>query len=483
MTHPIPSNSSPLSHVSSVPPKMLRSQPDKTAVAAPSTPPAAAQEKLSLQALPAGNVPPAKSLNFPWSTPDNWGSRSQIEGTFRELLDVQGNRDGLWNDESQASGKVGSFADRNPLLLKVGAKLAGIGDTDEQVEQLQAFRATREKQWGAPTTQLPLDQLKDGELFATQKALTLTRMERHPATVSEGFVKAAGKVNGVEIAPRDVFWQRFQPTGTPNGKMVVMSPGFQQTGRNFHEQVQLLSAQGYDVMTLDHQWSGQTKGGKDGGLDRGYGVARDVAAVAAFAAQELAKDYGDHPDKELLLLGTSMGGGPGVLGALTLNDQGLIDLEGPAMPKGLHAVLQGPFLETTPSVLNKGLGLGSKIPLANQIPTPAMGLPVLTSDDQAAQKMAQGAVMEDVRARLQAMGSASADVQEILKLIAAGKGPQGHIHIIHSQGDPLANPARSEWLSQHLPHAQLEMLPGDDHVLEQGVATQTQAVIALQNLP
>ena len=47
----------------------------------------------------------------------------------------------------------------------------------------------------------------------------------------------------------------------------MLSPGFQETGRNFYEQIQLLNQQGHDVLVMDHQWAGYTSGEK-GTLDK-----------------------------------------------------------------------------------------------------------------------------------------------------------------------------------------------------------------------
>src|SRR5690606_32433287 len=183
----------------------------------------------------------------------------------------------------------------------------------------------------------------------------------------EGYVRAAGSVDGQAIEPRDVFWQRWAPTAPASGKVVVISPGFQETGRNFLEQVQLLNAQGHEVVVMDHQWAGYSRGER-GAIDRGYGVARDVAAVAAFAQTLVdAREGGG----EVVLFGNSMGAGPGVLGALALNDSGRRELEGPQMPKGLNAVLQAPFLSLKRSVVNRGLEALSGVPVLNEVALPS----------------------------------------------------------------------------------------------------------------
>lgn len=341
---------------------------------------------------------------------NTWGTRSQLAATLADLKDLQGNKDGLWGNEKAPAGTPVDAWERNPLANKAARFLEAGLSTKDEVQALTQFRTAAEARWGAPVTNLPASQFHQPELFAAQKAIALTRLGRTPADVVDGFVAAKGSVDGQEIAPREVFIQRFKPRGEPSGVVVVVSPGFQETGRNFLEQVDALNRLGHDVVVMDQQWAGQTKGGKPGALDRGFGVARDVASVTAHANQLMQQEYAGKAGHRVVLLGNSMGAGPGVLGAMTMNDQGRIKLDGPAMPKGVSAVLQAPFLGASPGLLNGMLEAASHLPLLNKLAMPAAGLPVLTHDPVAAAKGAQGAVAEDVRAQLSAMGAANKDL-------------------------------------------------------------------------
>lgn len=412
--------------------------------------------------------------------PPAWGSTSQVQGTLRDLHDVQGNRDGLWDNETKPAGSVGGFVKQQPLPSKAQNWASGLGDLDAQIQALQTFRTEKEAAWGLPVTQLDLAQLKDGKLFAAQKAIALVRLGRTPAELTEGFVSAKGQVNGVKIADRELFWQRFHPQGEPTGKVIVMLPGFLQTGRNFYEQADALSKAGHDVLIMDQQWGGQTKGGEAGHVDRGYGITRDVAAMAAYAQTHREKTYPGKAGSEVILMGTSLGGGPGTFAALTLNEQNLIALEGPPMPKGLKAVLQGPFFGPSDNFLNDSFGLLSKVPLVKDIPLPSLGLPILSTDPEAKQKIAQGAVLEDLRAQAQAMTATLPDMQAVLEKVEAGQGPSNPIQIVHSKGDPLANSALSQKLAQKLPNVKLTLLEGQNHVLEQSDAEQQVALDLLK---
>tara|TARA_B100000609_G_C17222795_1_gene441759 strand:- start:8878 stop:10164 length:1287 start_codon:yes stop_codon:yes gene_type:complete len=422
------------------------------------------------------------NMGLKFTAPAGWGSRSQLAATMKELADVQGNRDGIWNNEDQSPGSHGNIFERNPLTSKLAQSFStGLSTTDE-VNALQQFREAKEAQWGQPVTQLPLERLKHGELFATQKAIALERMGRTPAEVTEGFVTAAGKVDGQEIPPRELFYQRFAPSSTPSGKVIVLSPGFQETGRNFYEQIEQLNKEGHDVIVMDHQWAGQSDG-QPGRVDSGFGVARDVAAMTAFAQQVVDSEYTDNPDAGVMLYGNSMGAGPGVLGAILMNDNDMIELEGAPMPEGVDAYLQAPFLGSTPSFTNEVLGLASKLPLLNRIQAPSAGVPVLTTDKVGAQKGAQTAVLDDVRAQLRSMSSANEDLERMQTLLQHGLRPQGNISIIHGDNDPLADPSSSIALKELLgDQVDLQIIDSDNHVLQQNPDEQDHALTAIQGL-
>jgi alpha-beta hydrolase superfamily lysophospholipase len=414
------------------------------------------------------------------STISPYGTRSQTAALTRAVEDALGNKDGIAGNESRPAGSAnGGPLASNPLLARLQSSFApGLSTRDEQAS-LAGFVREREVAWGAPVTSLTADEVPHFEAFRTEKAAALVRFDRQPGEVTEGFLRAAGSVDGEDIAPREIFWQRWAPTAPPSGKVVVISPGFQETGRNFLEQVQLLNAQGHDVVLMDHQWAGYTKG-NPGGLDRGYGVARDVAATAAFAQQLADREYAGRPH-EVVLFGNSMGAGPGVLGALALNDAGKVQLEGAQMPKGLSAVLQAPFLQMKAGLLNQGLEVMSRIPLLKELPLPSMGLPVLTHDDAAAAKLAQHVVLEGVVARPQAMSAADGDLASIWKLVESGAGPQGRVSIVHGDRDPLADVEGSRRLAGLLgDRAQLQELSSSNHVLEEEAGAQRHVLEALK---
>src|SRR5579872_706131 len=174
-----------------------------------------------------GDLSRARSVSADGVTPGgSWGGRSQIEATIKELDAVQGkapSSDGIWG-----------FLSRNPLASKIEDFFAPGLSTRGDKKKLASFVAEKEKEWGAPVSDLPAGSIKNQDLFLAQKAIALARFGRSPADVTEGFVDAKGSVFGQTIAPRKIFWQRWKPIGTPSGRLVVISPGFQETGRNFY---------------------------------------------------------------------------------------------------------------------------------------------------------------------------------------------------------------------------------------------------------
>lgn len=398
-------------------------------------------------------------------------NRAQISELAKTLDDALGNADGIPSNETGPAGWVPrSQAMTQPLLHRVRAFAElGLSADDEARRLVERVKLLEAECWQGPVTTLTVAQVPQLEAFRVEKAAALIRFDRTPADVTEGFVTASGKVDNHYIAPREVFWQRWAAKAPASGKVVVISPGFQETGRNFYEQVALLNAAHHDVIVMDHQWAGLTKGGAEGGIDRGYGVARDVAVVAAFAQTWADKNFKAQPH-EVILLGNSMGAGPGVLGAAVLNDADKIQLDGAAMPKGLKMILQAPFLEMTPSLFNQGLAVVGQLPGINKAALWSVGVPELTTEAGAQAKLASHIVKEDIRAQPGAMNAATEDLAELKRLIASTGGPQGRLFVIHGANDPLAHFKASDELVHQLGDKRAHLLKleaVDSHVLEE----------------
>lgn len=399
-----------------------------------------------------------------------WGSREQIGGLYAALSDLPsqgGNGDGLWFNERRKKDELADRFSRNPVLLSLYGSASVGWSTKDEVEKLAAFRDSAEAKFGQPLLDPRVaGRLQNPSLFAVEKAITLERLGRHPKDVTEGFVAAVGSVDGHEIGARQLFYQRFRPIGEPSGHVVVVSPGFQETGRDFSELIHELCLRGHDVVAMDHQWAGHSDG-SPGGIDSGFGVARDVAAMSAFASRLAHETYGE-PGR-VILYGNSMGGGPGVLLALAMNEAGRVQLQGEhgSVPRGVRAVVSAPYLGATPNVVNETLQLAARVPILNSIQLPPTGIPVLSRDPQAQQKGAQASVLADTKAQLLAFDTPKAAIERLFELVESGHAPSGPVEVVHGEADTLASHAASQRLVQALGgNARLTSLNTKNHVFQ-----------------
>lgn len=345
-----------------------------------------------------------------------WGSRLEVTSLARSLEEL--------------------YVRKFPVAASGGSVLS-LGKARAEYERarsrLAAFRVECESQWGQAVTAVELSRFRHGELFASNKVITLKRLARTPAEVTEGFLTASGSVDGYRIEPRELFWQRFRPAGKALGHVLVISPPFGRTGRDYYESAQRFNELGYDVLLMDHQWAGHSEG-REGHLDSGFGVARDVAAVAEFAHRIVEREYFNLDGSGVTLLGKNLGASAGVLGALTLNDLGRLRLDGRPMPRGLNAVLVSPWLGAGKSWQNGVRKLASRIPLVNQLAVPGESPGVMLDSPR------------DLRSRFRAMERAMPDITRLANLITQGQRSEGRIYVIHSRTHPYIDPVRSAWL-------------------------------------
>ncbi|MDP2340933.1 MAG: alpha/beta fold hydrolase [Deltaproteobacteria bacterium] len=407
----------------------------------------------------------------------SFGSRAQVT-TFLQKIDdaTVGNKDGIVGNEQLPAGVVGGgpaggIFEKNPILFALKQNLAAGWSKADENEKLGVFLQATEKTFGGPVTTLARPAHVDVEAwnaFRLDKAIHLVRVGKTPADVSDHVVKASGTVDGNLIAPRDLFVQRVAPQGTPTGQTLILSPGFLETGRNHLEQAELLSKQGHAVVVLDHQWAGLSQGDR-GGIDRGFGIARDVAAVAAWA-------HAQNPHDKLTLVGTSMGGGAGAFGAALMNDLGKIVLDGPAMPKALDCILQGPFFARTKSIPNDALAVAGVIDGLKEIPLPAMGLPILSGDQATLRKLAAHATTEQLSGRGQAFHASTTDLATMRRYVENGAQTQGRVYVIHAEHDTLADfQATKDWVALLGQQATLQPLKGStSHVIAENPSEQNE---------
>lgn len=403
----------------------------------------------------------------PPSTAAAWGARSQIGAAMQELADLKGNKDGIWGNEDKKAGATGGFLDKNPLAAKVKASLSVGKSTADEIQVLKDFVYEHERLWQDDVMPPHIkEQLNGGELFAAQKALMLARTGRRPKQVVERFVHTeGGTVGGVKVDPARIFTQHFAPWREPTGDVVVMSPGFLETGRAFMDEIDRLNEAGVYVVVMDHQWAGHTDG-KKGGIESGESIAFHTAAVVGDAARVGRELYGDA--LRVAVVGESMGGGPGAFGAAIAARAGLLGNGDATNPigHGVDLFLQAPYFGATPSALNAALKMAAHIPIVNRIAAPGLGLPDFVEDDVGEHKVAQGIVAEDIRGRTQAFAASDTFIAQVEALVDQGVRPGGHVFFVHDKDDPLADPARAKAIADKLgPDATWIGLAGGDHGL------------------
>ena len=170
-------------------------------------------------------------------------------------------------------------------------------------------------------------------------------------------------------------------------------------------------------------------------------------------------------------------------GAALMNDQGLVKLDGPAMPKNLDVILQDPFYARSKTFVNGALAVVGKIAGLKDIPLPAMGLPILSGDQATLRKLAAHATTEQLSARGQAFHASTDDLARMKSLLESGKQPGGRFHVIHADKDTLADYATTkEWVGLLGPKAVLQTINSTSHVIEENPAEQGLLLDAIKSM-
>lgn len=393
---------------------------------------------------------------------------------------ADGNQNGILFDEKKPTPGW----QRN-IVVQYGQAAAGVGLSrkDEQAFIGNVLGALEAK-WGQPISNLPVSAVpKRGLEMMIRKASQIQRMGLEPSRVTDAVLQVSGQVNGVRTKSQGVFTQRFAPTPEKaTGKVLVLSPGFQETGRSFEKQISEMLDRGYDVVAMDHQWSGHSDG-EAGSFDSAEGLARNIAAASAYAQSIVDSEYAKNPASEVIVFGNSMGG-MGALFAKKMNDAGAVSLDSlkattdaagaqpvdSRMPKGVKLMLQAPFMGLSDGIMNKALAFAGRIPMLNSIKLPSNGVaPKVSSDRHVAVYNAQQTLLEHVTASPVAMHRGSQGI-ETLNAFMKDNPSEGDVAIYHQRGDTLAKHSASVELAQSL-HDQgggvmMVSAPGVDHVVQ-----------------
>ncbi len=392
-----------------------------------------------------------------------------------------GNRDGVVGNEGAPANVVMQRGPWGGLGATVWPSMHSTSTVRANEARLRTFLADAEARWGARVCELERPKHvtpADWVTFLLGKAILLERYGLHPSDVSESVVEARGGLDGVDIAPRDLFVQRFRPLAPWNGALVVVAPGYGQTGRHFAEQAVLAARAGYEVVIFDQQWLGLSEG-RRGAVDRGLGVARDVTSVTADASARLAKT---RSDVLTIIAGTSMGG-MGTVTAICLNEMGRSPRgDGPAMPARVGAVLQAPYFGLHPS-LTPVAWVSSWVPGLGSLPVPRLRVGRVTQDPVAANKLLAHAIIEQASARAQALWAPDDDRARLASLLDAhpSSSEAPPIHMIHTARDMLADHAATvAWCERLGPRAKLTTLDSANHAFAESPSEQGHFLVELE---
>ena len=365
---------------------------------------------------------PDTGLNGPWWTPEKPPelNNERIDALYDDLCDVLNNQNFAVDDPHDAT-------------LDEAGKLA----------KVEAFRQQKEAEWGEPVTTLEAKDFPNPgifEAFRTQKAIVLARYGRKPSEVEDAFIDVSGSADGVTINPRHIFTQRWKATNNVDAKVIgAVFPGYLDDGRIFLQQVQLANQAGADMVTMDAQWTGYTTGGHAGGVDSGQGIARDTYGFAAYVGRAFA-------GKKLFVMGSSLGGGPGVIGMLTFARGRAISATVKAgektwqgndlVPANTPAIAQAPFLHITPNLGNEEDRLLGHVPILRthefhvevnaKLPDTLHVIKNLDTREEASPSEAE------------AMVATLRFDNEIVERVKNGLGPEGPLYVVHSNKDVLA---------------------------------------------
>ncbi len=407
----------------------------------------------------------------------------RLSGPQRAAVEqATGNQNGVLFDEAKPTPGW----QRN-VVAQYGQAAAGVGLSRRDEERfIQDVMGALEARWGQPISHLPIDAVpKRGLEMLIRKASQLQRLGLEPSQVTDVVLKASGAVHGVATKPQRIFAQRFRPSADKDlGKVVVLSPGFQETGRSFEAQIAEMLDRGYNVVAMDHQWSGHSDG-EAGSFDRAEGLARNVAATCAYAQGIVEQEYQGKEGAEALLFGNSMGG-MAALFAKAMNDHGQVELgpltatfgaDGPQpiksqMPRAMKLMLQAPFLGLSDGLLNKALAFSGRIPMINSLKLPSNGIaPKISSDRDVAVYNAQQGLLEHIKASPVAMHRGLEGI-ETLNAFMKDHVPQGDVAIYHQRGDTLAKHSESQRFADFLKArrgaegVEMHSAEGVDHVVQ-----------------
>lgn len=381
-----------------------------------------------------------------------------------------GNRDGLLGNESLPANSIKPLS-AHPLPFRIARSWSVGLSKRPQEHELRTFLDDFEHkaQASVATIERPAHVAPaDWSAFRVRKAVTCARFDLPPSAITDLMVPARGSVDGELIAPRDIFVQRYAPQTDWNGIVVVFAPGYGETGRTYVEQAVAAARHGYEVYALDQQWLGLSQGTR-GLVDRGFGIARDIAAVTALAAD---RARAAKPDAKVVIAGTSLGG-MATFTAIRMNELGRVKLDGgPQMPADVAAVLQSPYFATTEK-LDGVTRAACRLPWLPNLSMPRITRSAVTDDPVTAQKLVAHSIVERINGRIQAFHAPDADVARLSATMDSDAQGSSPVYVLHGTRDPLADyDTSSAWVARMGSRAKMHWLDSMNHAMAENPAQQ-----------
>jgi choline dehydrogenase len=359
------------------------------------------------------------------AAPPLWGAdrkptTAQSIALTRGMYDTYfGNRDGIPNDGG--AGKawwLQNIASKIPLVddlpgvkdwnsprmhafqnaLSSAVTLTPAGESIIPPSYRDFYKMMKAEQ--AQLTQFPVDKISEGTVVANHIMVT------DPLTGAK------------HDTSHKIFYQRWDPpAGVAKKDVVVISPAYQATGRQWTEVAAQLALKGNTVLVMDNEYAGLTRGSP--GHFTGDSVASGIALMLSQAEQVRR---GDKLPGRVRVLGESLSAGAAWSGVLMAYN-GNIDLKGRPLPKDdVYVAMVNPYLGKTSDPLLEDLASFSKMLHLPQptLPTEASFTDVYRDGD-ARKRFDQLAQLENVQVSSAGLVDATGHLQDALAAVEQGK--------------------------------------------------------------
>jgi choline dehydrogenase len=381
-----------------------------------------AAQKIIKEAAANGQTPTVGKGDEPqplW-TQDRAPSAAQRIALTRGMYDAFfGNKDGIPNDKGPGHlWWLENIASKVPLLKDL-----------PQVNQWDSPRmhAFQEAMASAATLSPEGESIipPSYRTFYKMMKVNQAQLANFPlAKISEGVVKADGvsvtdPLSGAkkEVSPQ-LFYQRWDPPdGVARKDVVVISPAYQATGRQWTEVAADLARKGNTVLVMDNEYAGLSKGTP--GKFSGESVSAGIALMLS-KAEQVRQD--EKLPGKVRVLGESLGAGAAYSGVLNAY-AGNIDLQGRPLPKdNVYVGMVNPYLGKVSDPLLQDLaGAEKKL----RLPVPALPTEAnftgVYRDADAKKRFDQLAQLEDVKVHPEGIVDATKSLQDTLQAVEQGK--------------------------------------------------------------